>query len=181
MPIALRARPALVLAALSFALAGCGEGEADARLVQEAAAPTTQAAATQAAATPTAATNGAPQLVVYKSPTCGCCKNWVEHMREHGFAVETRDVTDLAPVKAEHGIGRELESCHTGIVDGYVIEGHVPADLVAKLLTERPEGVKGLAVPGMPMGSPGMEGLRKESYDVLAIGADGRTSVYAQR
>jgi hypothetical protein len=117
---------------------------------------------------------------VYKSPTCGCCQAWVEHMRENGFAVTVVDTTDLAPIKARHGIGREMESCHTGIVDGYVIEGHVPADLVARLLSERPD-IRGLAVPGMPMGSPGMEGAHKEAYEVLAMDRAGRTTVFARR
>lgn len=130
---------------------------------------------------PHAAASAKPVMQIYKSPTCGCCKAWVAHLQENGFAVVERDTSDVHPVKAAHGLPGELESCHTGIVDGYVIEGHVPADLVAKLLTEKPEGVVGLAVPGMPMGSPGMEGPTKEPYDVLAFTKDGRTTVYARR
>lgn len=176
-------RLALVAAAALAPLA-CGGPDAapDAQTpLADAAAPTPAAATaadTGAALLATAA--GAPQLTVFKSPTCGCCHAWVEHMRENGFSVAVVDTVDLAPVKARHGVGRHLESCHTAVVDGYVIEGHVPADLVAKLLTERPE-VAGLAVPGMPVGSPGMEGAYKEAYDVLAFGKDGRTTVYARR
>lgn len=122
----------------------------------------------------------AADLVVYKSPTCGCCDKWVEHMQDAGFSVEPRDRVDLDPVKAEHGIARHLQSCHTAVIDGYVVEGHVPADLVRRMLDERPD-IRGLAVPGMPMGSPGMEGPYTERYDVLAIGSDGRTQVYDRR
>lgn len=142
------------------------------------AAPATLAAATSGA-TPEAA-QGVPQVTVYKSPTCGCCAEWVNHLRENGFAVIVHDQDDLSMVKAANGITRELESCHTGIVDGYVVEGHVPADLIARLLTERP-AIAGLAVPGMPGGSPGMESAPKEAYQVLAIGKDGRTTVFANR
>jgi len=120
------------------------------------------------------------EMVVYKSPTCGCCKLWVDHAEAAGFTVVTEDVIDLRPVKAENGITPELASCHTAIVDGYVIEGHVPADVIAKLLDERPD-IRGLAVPGMPAGSPGMEGGIAEPYDVVAFDRDGTTSVYARR
>ena len=172
---------AAVLAAPLLLLAACSGGEtadsADAAPLP--AVPTADAAPAAAPATPVA--NGAPVVTVYKSPSCGCCKAWVAHLQENGFAVVERDTSDVHPVKAAHGLPGELESCHTGIVQGYVIEGHVPADLVAKLLTEKPEGVVGLAVPGMPMGSPGMEGPTKEPYEVLAFTRDGRTSVYARR
>lgn len=175
MPTLARTRAAALLATLSIvALAACGPDAAES-------APPAGTATTAAAVPAATADNGAPQLVVYKSPTCGCCNAWVDHMRENGFAVETRDTTDLTPIKKLHGIAPEHESCHTAIVDGYVVEGHVPADLVAKLLTERPADVAGLVVPGMPMGSPGMEGMYKQAYDVLALGKDGRTTVYARR
>ena len=174
------ARRAALLAAPLLLLAACSSGEtADAADVAPLPGVASATPAAAAAATPVA--NGAPVVTVYKSPTCGCCKAWVAHLRENGFAVVERDTSDVHPVKAAHGLPGELESCHTGIVDGYVIEGHVPADLVAKLLTEKPEGVAGLAVPGMPMGSPGMEGPTKEPYEVLAFTKDGRTSVYARR
>jgi hypothetical protein len=119
--------------------------------------------------------------MVYKSPTCGCCGKWVEHMREAGFKVETTDVEDVAAVKKKFGLPAGLGSCHTAIVDGYVVEGHVPAEEVKRLLEERPE-VAGLAVPGMPIGSPGMEqGDRVDSYEILTFDSEGRTTVYATR
>jgi hypothetical protein len=120
-------------------------------------------------------------LVVYKSPTCGCCGDWIIHMEEAGFDVEVRDMADVSPVKDQNGVSPRLRSCHTGIVDGYVIEGHVPAEHVVKLLAERPD-VKGLAVPGMPLGSPGMEQGNPstwQDYDVLAFDTSGRIEVFA--
>lgn len=122
----------------------------------------------------------AADVVVYKSPTCGCCTDWVAHMRDAGFSVDVEDRRDLAPIKAGMDIPRQLQSCHTARVGDYIVEGHVPADLVERLLREKPD-IKGLAVPGMPMGSPGMEGPRKDPYDVLALGKDGRVRVYAHR
>jgi len=122
----------------------------------------------------------AADIVVYKSPTCGCCKDWVSHMRENGYTVEVHNQTDLSTIKSEMGVPRNMQSCHTAKVDGYVIEGHVPADLIGKMLKEKPS-IQGLAVPGMPMGSPGMEGPRKDPYDVLTFNADGKTTIYATR
>ena len=123
-----------------------------------------------------------PEVVVYKSPTCGCCTEWVAHLRRHGFRVRSEDVAELQPVKARHGVPPELQSCHTALVGGYVVEGHVPADLVERLLRERPK-VAGIAVPGMPVGSPGMEvpGARAERYRVLTFDRDGKTEVFAIR
>lgn len=115
---------------------------------------------------------------VYKSPTCGCCKGWVAHMKRNGYTVKAYDVKDLTPLKTRHGVPSRLTSCHTALVGGYVIEGHVPARDIQRLLRERPE-IKGLAVPGMPMGSPGMEGPRKDRYQVFSFEKDGNTAVYA--
>lgn len=122
----------------------------------------------------------AADIVVYKSPTCGCCGKWVKHMEDAGFSVDVEDVRDLAPIKRELGVPGRMQSCHTAKVGDYIVEGHVPADLVKRMLDEKPD-IKGLAVPGMPMGSPGMEGPRKDPYNVMAVGNDGRTSVYARR
>lgn len=124
------------------------------------------------------AASAAPTITVYKSKTCGCCNKWVEHLRANGFRVEAKDVLDIDAVKREHGIPPELGSCHTAVVGGYVVEGHVPAEFVAKMLRERPS-IKGLAVPRMPIGSPGMEGSYVEPYDVIALEANGHTNVYA--
>jgi hypothetical protein len=106
----------------------------------------------------------------------------VGHLRQHGFPVKTEDRTDLQPIKARHGVPERLQGCHTALVDGYVIEGHVPADLIVRLLRERPP-VVGLAVPGMPAGSPGMEtpGSPREPYQVLTFDRSGRTGVFATR
>ena len=122
------------------------------------------------------------RMVVYKTPTCGCCRAWVDHVQAAGFAVEVRDMPDVAPVKHEHGLPGHLASCHTAIVDGYVVEGHVPADVIRRMLRERPQ-VAGIAVPGMPVGSPGMEvpGGRKDPYDIIAFSRDGKVSVYETR
>jgi len=122
----------------------------------------------------------AADILVYKSPTCGCCTSWIEHLKANGFKVEARDQIDMSPVKNRIGVPAQLRSCHTAVVKGYVVEGHVPADLINRMLAEKPD-IKGLAVPGMPMGSPGMEGPRKDIYDILTFDGDGRTSVYATR
>ena len=113
-----------------------------------------------------------PEVQVYKSPTCGCCEKWVEHLRAEGFTVRTNDVADVTPIKLENGVAPELSACHTAFVGGYVVEGHVPASDIRRLLAERP-AVAGLAVPGMPVGSPGMEGPRPVPYEVLSFGARG--------
>lgn len=122
----------------------------------------------------------AAEVTVYKSPACGCCEQWVEHLRANGFSVEALNVAELMPVKEANRVPRALGACHTATVGGYVIEGHVPADDIHRLLRERPK-VLGLAVPGMPVGSPGMEqGSRTESYEVLTFDHAGNTTVYAR-
>ena len=123
---------------------------------------------------------GADVIQVYKSPTCGCCGDWIEHLREHGFTVEVIDEPNMFAVKSELGLPRELASCHTARIAGYLVEGHVPAQDIQRLLEERPR-VAGLAVPGMPVGSPGMEvpGQPADPYDVVAFEASGSTSVWS--
>ena len=121
-----------------------------------------------------------PEILVYKSPTCGCCRKWVDHMAEAGFRPTVRDLPEMAAIKRDLGVPAALHSCHTAMVEGYVVEGHVPADLVLKLLKEKPRGV-GLAVPGMPMGSPGMEGPTRDRYDILLFRRDGGSEVFASR
>jgi hypothetical protein len=119
-------------------------------------------------------------VTVYKSPTWGCCGAWADHLEENGFDVAIRDVGNLAAVKTENHIPPELEACHTAIVDGYVIEGHVPAADIKRLLAERP-AVTGLVVPGMPVGSSGMESAAAaDPYEVLTFDKSGAREVYAR-
>lgn len=119
-----------------------------------------------------------PTVLVYKTPTCGCCNGWVEHMEAAGFVVDARNTTDLMTVKRDGGVPPQMSSCHTAIIDGYVVEGHVPADQVKQLLADRPE-VAGIAVPGMPIGSPGMEGPNARPYQVLSFTHTGEADVFA--
>jgi len=132
------------------------------------------------AETPAEVRSGAPlpTVLVYKTESCGCCNAWVEHLRAAGFTVDARNVVDLMSIKRDAGVPASHASCHTALVDGYVVEGHVPADQIERLLAERPE-VAGLAVPGMPVGSPGMEGPGAGPYQVLAFDRRGASSVYA--
>ncbi len=116
------------------------------------------------------------KVVVYKSPTCGCCNGWVDHMRASGFSIESHDVADVDPIKRKLGIGEKFASCHTATVGGYAIEGHVPASDIKRLLAERPKAV-GLAAPGMPVGSPGMPG-DPQPYDVLLLTSDGGSRLW---
>jgi hypothetical protein len=112
-----------------------------------------------------------PRLQVYKSPTCGCCGKWADHMREAGFDVEENSVEDVVSYKRKYGVPAELFTCHTAVVEGYVVEGHVPAEDVWRMLRERP-AIKGIGVPGMPIGSPGMEGPDPDDYRTFAFTAD---------
>ncbi|NNM73886.1 DUF411 domain-containing protein [Enterovirga aerilata] len=115
-----------------------------------------------------------PELTVTKDPSCGCCAAWIEHMRAAGFSVTVRDAP-VNPLKVKLGVPRDLASCHTAQIDRYVVEGHVPASAVKRLLAQRPDAI-GIAVPGMPVGSPGMEveGTEPDTYDVVLFGPQGR-------
>jgi len=165
--------------AMAFAASACSDPKAEpaTRLgppgekVVVASAPSVVSATSVPSSTP---------IKVYKTPQCGCCKQWVAHLEEAGFKVEVVDMPDLSAVKTKYGVKPELQACHTAVVGNYTIEGHVPADLIVKMLNEKP-AIAGLAVPGMPSGSPGMEGGMKESYDVLSFDKTGHTSVYAHR
>ena len=154
-------RSAIVALLCAAALAACGQS--------------TTAVATQARADASL-----PLVVVHKSPTCGCCEAWVTHMKSAGFPVEVKNVDNLDAIKTKVGVPYAKGSCHTAEVDGYFVEGHVPAADVKRLLAERPQA-KGLTVPGMPAGSPGMEvpDGTEQPYDVELVAADGTTSVFA--
>ncbi|HVF17361.1 MAG TPA: DUF411 domain-containing protein [Steroidobacteraceae bacterium] len=151
---------------LCSALSGCGQS------AQHAAsdlAPIAQAAAAEQ-----------PELVVYKNASCGCCALWVEHMRKAGFSAKVHDVDNMSPIKERVGVPYSMGSCHTAEVGGYFVEGHVPAEQVVRLLKEKPQA-KGLTVPAMPIGSPGMEqGNTQQPYEVHLVKPDGTTSVYAR-
>ena len=121
-----------------------------------------------------------PEVIVYKDAFCGCCGLWAKHLEANGFQVKVHDVQNMEQYKKTHGVPASLKSCHTAIVNGYTIEGHVPAEDIQRLLKERPNA-KGLAVPGMPMGSPGMEaGSSRQAYSVYLFDAEGKASVYNQ-
>jgi hypothetical protein len=150
--------PAAALLVLLMLLVGCSD------------APQDQSMAADAAGAPTAMPDNAaqPQMVVHLSPACGCCTDWVEHMRADGFGVRVQYESDITTIRRLLGVPDQLASCHTAVIDGYLIEGHVPAADVRRLLDERPTGALGIAAPGMPFGSPGMEiGDRRDAYDVL--------------
>ena len=119
-----------------------------------------------------------PVITVYKDPSCGCCKSWIEHLIKHGYRVDAKDSHEMTEIKRSLGVPEALTSCHTAVVNGYLIEGHVPAADIARLLKTKPK-VAGLAVPGMPMGSPGMEGPRTQKYDVLSFDKAGKTKIFA--
>ncbi len=121
----------------------------------------------------------AAAITVYKSPWCGCCELWIGHMRSHGHAVTVQNMEDLDAIKKMSGVPEALQSCHTALVAGYVLEGHVPAADLARLLAERPKA-RGLAVPGMVGGSPGMESAAAEPYDVILMQSDGGTRVFSR-
>jgi hypothetical protein len=174
MPLLTRAAAALTLLAVA-----CGAPEAS----ESAAAGAPPASVASGDVAPAAhsghaAVADSTTVTVYKSPTCGCCNAWVDHMREAGFTVVTIDTNDVSGIKHQHGVTGDLGSCHTALVGGYVLEGHVPAADVKRLLAERPR-VTGLAVPGMPMGSPGMEGMYSDKYDVVAFDRSGSRTVFA--
>ena len=158
---------------MAFAAIACSKSE-PAPATEVAQSAPSASVATPASATPVA-------IKVYKTPTCGCCKAWVEHLEQNGFKVEVVDMPDLSAVKTKYGVRPELQACHTAIVNNYVVEGHVPADLILKMINEKP-AIAGIAVPGMPMGSPGMEaGGAKESYAVMSFDSTGKSSIYAKR
>ena len=138
-----------------------------------------EATATLAASPARTGADALPRALVYKTPSCGCCTLWVDHMREAGFEVDARNLNDIIPIKIDAGVPPRMSSCHTTLIDGYVVEGHIPAEHVKRLLEERPD-VVGIAVPGMPIGSPGMEGIGARPYQVLSWDRAGNVEVYAE-
>lgn len=123
----------------------------------------------------------APLVTVYKDPNCGCCRGWVAHLRAAGFSTRVFEQADLAPLRQRLGVPAAAQSCHTAVVDGYFVEGHVPASAIRRLLTKRPSA-RGLAVPGMPVGSPGMESRdgRVDPYAVLLVTKDGQSLMFSR-
>lgn len=126
---------------------------------------------------PALANAAKPVVEVYKTASCGCCKGWVKHLEQNGFAVKAHDVADPGDYREKFGIPQEFGSCHSAKVGGYALEGHVPAAEIKRLLASKPKAA-GLAVPAMPLGSPGMEGPRSDPYDVLLVGKDGKATVF---
>ncbi|MCB0719917.1 MAG: DUF411 domain-containing protein [Bacteroidetes bacterium] len=126
-----------------------------------------------------AAADGPREMTVYKSATCGCCKSWIDYLEKAGYTVTAVDREDMAMVKAKYGIPRNVQSCHTGIINGYVVEGHVPVEDIERMLAAKPDAV-GISAPGMPVGSPGMEqGNQKDPYDVVAFRSSGEVAIFA--
>ncbi len=183
--------PLLPLTALALALAACAPAPVDAGAGEPAAATTTATAAAPAAtvppppASPSATADpvaaALPRVLVHKSPTCGCCTAWVAHMQQAGFPVDVVETVDLEAVRKKAGVPAGKASCHTAVVEGYFVEGHVPAEDVARLLRERPDA-RGLTVPGMPVGSPGMEvpSGAVQPYAVLLVAHDGTTTEFSR-
>jgi hypothetical protein len=118
-----------------------------------------------------------PEAVVYKSPYCGCCGDWVAHLQANGFTVKSIETVNLDPVRERYRVPAKLASCHTALIGGYVVEGHVPASAVKRLLKEKPPAV-GISVPGMPIGSPGMEGPNPEAFNVMVFDERGQAKVF---
>ena len=162
-------RRILPLLAILFVAAACADANADSA-PETAGEPLTQV---------TSAAQDLPTVLVYKTPSCGCCNGWVEHLEAAGFVVDARNVTDLMTVKHDSGVPVSMSSCHTAIIDGYVVEGHVPAEQVMRLLAERPD-IAGIAAPGMPIGSPGMEGPGAKPYQIMSFTNAGEAAVFAE-
>lgn len=174
----------ILLTIFGFSLAGCAQPGAEKSSVSpnKVEAPESGTIPPKAENDP-AQPNGdsAKAITVYKSPTCGCCSKWEEHLTKAGFQVTSKPTENMPEIRKQYGVPEKMESCHTAVIDGYVIEGHVPADDVKKLLQTRPADVLGLAAPGMPPKSPGMqpEGEKPAGYDVLSFDRQGNSKVFA--
>jgi hypothetical protein len=119
-----------------------------------------------------------PTITVYKDPNCGCCKNWIAYLAKHGYTVDAKDTPNMTEIKRSLGVPDALTACHTAVVNGYLIEGHVSAEDIDRLLAQKPT-IAGIAVPGMPMSSPGMDGPRTQGYKVFSFDKTGKTRVFA--
>ena len=157
------------LTLLTVALTGCGSGDAAEANAAGEATPVMSAMADA----------DLPSILVYKAATCGCCEGWVDHLRAAGFDVDARNVQDLMAVKRDAGVPGAVMSCHTALIDGYVVEGHVPAEQIKAMLASRP-AITGIGVPGMPTGSPGMEGPGAKPYQVISWDRQGNAAVFAE-
>jgi hypothetical protein len=131
------------------------------------------------AAAPALGQAALPTMTVYKSPSCGCCGKWIEHIEANGIAVEVKDMDDLGAIKQQYKVTSALQSCHTAVIEGYVIEGHVPASDIKRLLATKPK-VVGLTIPGMPQSAPGMDLTPFKPYEVLSFDAKGSAKVFAK-
>ena len=158
-------RPLVIAAAVATAIVACT------------AAVASQQQPTARPARPASAQQASTKVVVYKSPTCGCCVKWIDYLRANGFTVEVHDQEDVTPIKRASGVPEALESCHTGQIGGYAIEGHVPVGAIRRLLRERP-AIAGLSVAGMVAGTPGMEIGDQHPPYMMSFSRDGRTAVY---
>lgn len=175
----------ILLTALGFLLAGCAQSGTDksAASQNKAEAPESKnSGAQKAAQTDPAQPSGdsAKAITVYKSPTCGCCSKWEEHLTKAGFQVTSKPTENMTEIRKQYSVPEKMQSCHTAVIGGYVIEGHVPAADVKKLLETRPADVAGLAAPGMPPKSPGMqpEGEKPSGYDVLSFDRQGNSKIF---
>ena len=128
---------------------------------------------------PTLYAQESPEIIVYKTPTCGCCKAWVTYLEDNGFKVTAHDLDDLSAVKSKYGVDPRLNSCHTALVDGYIVEGHVPVNDIRRLLSERPK-ITGISAPGMPQQSPGMYSIEPKNYDVLSFDDKGNLGLFSR-
>lgn len=174
----------IILITLGFTLAGCARQETE---TTSTARNKTETEETKISPEPAKtdlkeiSDDSTGTITVYKSPTCGCCSMWESHLTKAGFRVVSKPTENMAEIRKQYNVPDNMQSCHTAVVDGYVIEGHVPADDVKKLLNERPAGILGLAAPGMPQKSPGMqpEGEKPADYDVFSFDKEGNTKVFA--
>ncbi len=123
--------------------------------------------------------NAAEEITVYKSPTCDCCQGWIHYLEDNGFAVEAHDIENMSEIKSRYGVNQEVKSCHTAIIDGYVVEGHVPVEGIKRLVAEKPD-IVGISAPGMPMMSPGMASLIPKGCDVIQFDKNNNTEVFSE-